>query len=84
MALTDPIDTETVECPPIRAQAWLDDHERDLDGLDVGDAVARIEDAGLHPRVVQHTGAWMTEEQRGDRVTLWLTDAGAIGSIDAG
>jgi hypothetical protein len=73
-----------MECPPIRAQAWLDDHERDLEGLDVESAVALIESADLHARVVPHRSGWMTQEQRRDRINLWLSASGAIGSIDAG
>ena len=73
-----------MECAPIRAQVWLDDHERDLDGLAVADAVHLIEGAGLHARVVPYLSGWMTQEQRRDRVNLRLTEAGEVGSVDAG
>jgi hypothetical protein len=73
-----------MECPPIRAQAWLDDHGRELDGLAVADAVTLIESAGLEARVVSYPSGWMTQEQRRDRISVWLTETGEMGSIDAG
>lgn len=73
-----------MECPPVRAQAWLDDHTRELVCLEVDDAVALIESAGLQARVVHYPGGWMTQELRHDRVNLWLTQDGSIASLDAG
>jgi hypothetical protein len=73
-----------VECEPVRAQAWLDSHESDLVECPVDDAVALIESAGLEARVIRSPGGWMTQEQRRDRVNLWLTRTGEIASVDAG
>jgi hypothetical protein len=73
-----------VECAPIRAQAWLDEHEHVLGALTVEDAVTVIEDAGLQARVLRSSGGWMTQEQHRDRVNLRLTDTGQIAAIDAG
>jgi hypothetical protein len=73
-----------VECAPTRAQAWLDGHEGALGDLRVEAAVALIEKAGLHARVVPYAGGQLTPEQRRDRVNLWLTEAGELGSVDAG
>lgn len=77
-------DTGAMECAPIRARAWLDDHERELDGLRADDAQALIESAGLHARVLHYPSGWTTQEQRRDRITLWLTETGTVGSIEAG
>lgn len=73
-----------MECAPIRAQAWLDEHEGDLHGLGADDAIAFIEGAGLHARVVPSAGGWIAQEQRSDRLTLWLTETGTVASADAG
>jgi hypothetical protein len=77
-------DTCPMDCAPIRAQVWLDAHERDFGGLRIPEAVALIERAGLEARVVSASGSGMAQEQRGDRVTVWATRAGEVGSVDAG
>ena len=73
-----------MECPPTRAQAWLDEHGPDLDGLTAEDAASLVEHAGLQPRVLPHPGGRITQELRHDRVNLWLTADGAVGATDAG
>lgn len=73
-----------MDCSPIRAQAWLDEHHIELVDRAIDDAVALIEGAGLHARVVRAPSGWMTQEQRRDRVNIWLTEAGEIASVDAG
>lgn len=73
-----------MECAPVRAQVWLDAHEAELGALPVPDAVARIEAAGLRARVVPYSGGRDAEEQRGDRVRIWLTEAGQVSAVDAG
>jgi hypothetical protein len=77
-------DTGGVECAPIRAQAWLDVHERDFGDLHVEAAVELIERAGLSARVVPYASGRTTEEQRSDRVSVWLAEDGAVRSVDAG
>jgi hypothetical protein len=73
-----------VECAPIRAQAWLDQHEHALGELRLGQVVAMIERAGLDARVVPYASGTMAAEQHRDRVTVWLTEAGEVGAVDAG
>jgi hypothetical protein len=73
-----------VECPPTRAQAWLDDHERDLEGLAAEEAAAMVEGAGLHVRVLQRSGGWLPQELRDDRITLRLDERGGVQSSEAG
>jgi hypothetical protein len=73
-----------MECAPIRAQVWLDAHERDFGDLRIAEAVALVERAGLEARVLSSSGSWMTQEQRDDRVNLWATEAGEVRSVDAG
>ena len=73
-----------MQCPPIRAQAWLDEHSRELDGLELEDAVALIESAGLEARVVHYPSGWATQELRRDRITLRLTRDGSLSTIEAG
>jgi hypothetical protein len=73
-----------MECAPTRAQAWLDGNEDALGGLPIGQVVALIERAGLEARVLPYAGGLLTAEQRGDRVNLWLTEAGEMGAVDAG
>jgi hypothetical protein len=73
-----------VDCPPTRAEAWLQEHEQDLLGLAADDAAALIEGAGLRIRVREATGGWITQEQRNDRITVQLDDAETVRSADAG
>ncbi|GAA2752959.1 hypothetical protein [Amnibacterium kyonggiense] len=73
-----------MECPPIRAEAWLEEHEADLIGLEEADAVALVEGAGLHARVIAPGPGWMTQEQRRDRIDLWRSAEGPIASASAG
>lgn len=73
-----------MECAPIRAQAWLDTADLDFGGLRLDAVVALIERAGLSPRVVPYAGGSSAEEQRADRVTLRLTEAGELAAVEAG
>jgi hypothetical protein len=76
--------TRWVDCPPTRAEAWLQEHEQDLLGLAADDAAALIEGAGLRIRVREATGGWITQEQRNDRISVQLDDAETVRSADAG
>lgn len=73
-----------MDCAPIRAQAWLDVHERDFGDLHLDAAVALVEAAGLQARVLPASSGWSAQEQQPDRVNLRLTRAGDLGSVDAG
>ena len=76
--------TGWMECPPVLAQVWLDEHEEDLGGVSVDAAVALVEGAGLRAHVVPYASRSAAAEQRHDRVNLRLTAAGELAAVDAG
>lgn len=72
-----------MECPPTRAETWLEEHERDLAGLTRDDAVALVEAAGLRVRVLDVPGL-PSPEIWDDRVNLRLTEDSTVGAASAG
>ncbi|RIX28400.1 hypothetical protein [Amnibacterium setariae] len=73
-----------MECPPTRAEAWLEEHEGDLAGLPTADAIALIESAGLRVRVLDRGARLLSPETWDDRVNLRVTDDAVVGAVSAG
>ena len=73
-----------MECPPTRAEAWLEEHEGDLAGLPTSDAIALVESAGLRVRVLDGGAGLLSPEIWDDRVNLRLTDDAVVGAVSAG
>lgn len=72
-----------MDCPPTRAEAWLEEHERDLAGLARAQAVALVEAAGLRVRLL-HSPGLLSPEIWDDRVNLRLTEDATVGAVSAG
>ncbi|MGT2426546.1 hypothetical protein [Amnibacterium kyonggiense] len=71
------------DCPPTRAEAWLEEHGRDLAGLPRADAVAVVEGAGLRAAVLDGSGPRSPEIWE-DRVILRLAGDATVSDAAAG